>query len=587
MMPTMKLSSRVKKPVLHLILSWSPDENPTPQQMITAMDLILKKVGLEDYQAIYVEHTEKHPHLHAAINRVGIDGKAWSMTAARERFQAAAKEISIDMGFREMEAGVDKDGMTSRDDDMTPKQRRIFENSGIPPNGESAARWRKRKEEAQRLSVRIGPDARKVIRNAQSWRDLHAQFFEHGWELREYKNPKNPHRTGLVFVDRATGEQCAASLLGSDYGRSKLVRHLGKFSPATGQDHDTTAHQRNPQSDSKRDATDSISRGNELYASYQRLRKSRIAERATLLERQRENERALREQARVTARGRRATLRSRCDGPLRKVAESLLALEVALERENIQREAVADRQRIRAEARSSSWIEFVTERATLGDEAALAALSKLKRREHIADQAQMHGEYIAPQLRSLDLLDGQVERGDVVYRWRDTNQIAFCDQGSTITFATDRDSTTAALKVAAAKWSGKVRLTGSRETNERVLAIAVDLGIHVSNLELQERQAELMAAKAEKEKPIEDRVAEMGYIAAPLDRGTVTGKVLAVDRKRGIVAIDAGRNAARLLQVGIAKASQVEPGIGTYKFAYTPDGWESTVTDHGMHIGRS
>ena len=88
------------------------------------------------------------------------------------------------------------------------------------------------------------------------------------------------------------------------------------------------------------------------------------------------------------------------------------------------------------------------------------------------------------------------------------------------------------------------------------------------------------------EKPLEERLADMGYAASPLDQGSITGQVLAVDRKRGIVAVDAGRKAARLLQVGIAKASQIEPGIGTVRFAFTPGGWESTTTDHGMNVGR-
>lgn len=68
-----------EKPVYTLSIAWHPTKNKRPSQaeMIAAGDEVLRALGLQDRQALMVEHTDRpHPHLHLIINRVSpADGK--------------------------------------------------------------------------------------------------------------------------------------------------------------------------------------------------------------------------------------------------------------------------------------------------------------------------------------------------------------------------------------------------------------------------------------------------------------------------------------------------------------------------------
>ncbi len=72
------------KPVYTLSLAWHPskDHTPTPSEMLQAADEVLKTLGLEDHQALIVQHTDTaHPHVHLIVNRVSpINGKYASVS---------------------------------------------------------------------------------------------------------------------------------------------------------------------------------------------------------------------------------------------------------------------------------------------------------------------------------------------------------------------------------------------------------------------------------------------------------------------------------------------------------------------------
>lgn len=71
------------KPVYTLSIAWHPTKNRTPTKadMLQAADEVLKALGLQDRQALIVEHTDtKHPHVHLIVNRVSpINGKYASL----------------------------------------------------------------------------------------------------------------------------------------------------------------------------------------------------------------------------------------------------------------------------------------------------------------------------------------------------------------------------------------------------------------------------------------------------------------------------------------------------------------------------
>ncbi|MEM9374642.1 MAG: relaxase/mobilization nuclease domain-containing protein [Pseudomonadota bacterium] len=66
--------------VLHLTLSWHPEQDPSKDEMIAAGEGALEALGAEDRQTLMVCHNdEDHPHLHLLINRVSPqDGRMLS-----------------------------------------------------------------------------------------------------------------------------------------------------------------------------------------------------------------------------------------------------------------------------------------------------------------------------------------------------------------------------------------------------------------------------------------------------------------------------------------------------------------------------
>ena len=64
----------------HFSLSWAPGERPDRGGMLDAARSSLKSLGMDDRQAVIVEHTDrKHRHVHVVVNRVSAeDGRAAS-----------------------------------------------------------------------------------------------------------------------------------------------------------------------------------------------------------------------------------------------------------------------------------------------------------------------------------------------------------------------------------------------------------------------------------------------------------------------------------------------------------------------------
>lgn len=228
---------------------------------------------------------------------------------------------------------------------------------------------------------------------------------------------------------------------------------------------------------------------------------------------ERERSHAISEEKRLS----RAELQE--SGVAANVASSLVAMTAAQRRDELQETIAREREALRAaaqEQRAATWREFVTERATVGDEAAISALRGLRyreqRRERDLEPAPRdvvhelrHNELRGPEqarqhdplVRELKDLDYTVARnGDVAYHWKFDRREAFRDTGDRVRMHdTSNDSLDAALKIAREKWGTKITVQGSVEFKERALERAVGLGLHVANTELQNRQRQLIVER--------------------------------------------------------------------------------------------
>ncbi|MBX9651056.1 MAG: relaxase/mobilization nuclease domain-containing protein [Xanthobacteraceae bacterium] len=104
------LKPKVADPVCHIVISWAADENPNVAQQLQAGHEVLKALKFDNHQYVLVVHTEeknglapgpngRHYELHAAVNRVALDGSVNNLSWSYAVAECAAADISRRMGF--------------------------------------------------------------------------------------------------------------------------------------------------------------------------------------------------------------------------------------------------------------------------------------------------------------------------------------------------------------------------------------------------------------------------------------------------------------------------------------------------------
>lgn len=97
---------RVKKPVLHIQISFHPDEKLTKELSKKSVDSILKGIGVQkdNHQYVVVQHRDKeHDHYHVVINRVGMDASLLNDHRILDRLQVACDKTELEYGLRKTE----------------------------------------------------------------------------------------------------------------------------------------------------------------------------------------------------------------------------------------------------------------------------------------------------------------------------------------------------------------------------------------------------------------------------------------------------------------------------------------------------
>lgn len=95
-----KTGARCRNPVYTLSLSWHPEENPEPQEMIAAGQGALAVLGLKDHETLMVSHTdEAHPHIHLIVNLINPEnGKVRQLGYSRKKLSEWAEEYERENG---------------------------------------------------------------------------------------------------------------------------------------------------------------------------------------------------------------------------------------------------------------------------------------------------------------------------------------------------------------------------------------------------------------------------------------------------------------------------------------------------------
>ena len=93
----------IRKPVLHMVVAWHPDDEVDDATMEAVGDRLLDAMGVdrENHQHIYVRHNDTgHPHMHVVANRVAIDGTVYQdKNFPGRKARAEAEILEDEYGF--------------------------------------------------------------------------------------------------------------------------------------------------------------------------------------------------------------------------------------------------------------------------------------------------------------------------------------------------------------------------------------------------------------------------------------------------------------------------------------------------------
>ena len=119
-----------KAPVLHLSLSWHPDEQPTPEHMKEAARSALKALGLQEHQVLLVAHKdEPQQHVHLLINTVHPHtGKTVDLKYSKEALSRWAEAYEREHGSIRCEERVKNNARREelRQDRQSTRQQQDF-----------------------------------------------------------------------------------------------------------------------------------------------------------------------------------------------------------------------------------------------------------------------------------------------------------------------------------------------------------------------------------------------------------------------------------------------------------------------------
>jgi len=528
------LNPRVKEPLYHMVISWLPGENPDSAEAFASVEHTLHALGFEGHQFVAAVHRDTdNVHVHVMVNRI-------SPTSLRA--VAPANDYYVmDRCMRELEIRF------GRGHAPGPYVVEVRNGQTVVVRAKGSDRPEqprppKRPQGAERMEVFAGEEsfftyvrgeprkaAMALLKDPHlTWEKLHQGLATYGIELR-------PKGRGLAVY--AVGAPETTPVKGSDMHEqlsfARLEKRLGTYqSPVP------------PSAPKAAPVTDSYTSSRETEAVERRQprskrdpeqreawRQARAKARQDLKLRYRQyraNYKSPRlspedvklrfAEQRGEFKARRQAIRAGGASPIeRKVLYSLLALEAAKAKTELQQRIAKERAAVRANPanRRKTYREWVEEQAQLGEEAALAQLRGWHYAEQRAGKKQQDEQAVAQQYAGMTggliqesaihvtimgITAHDVRRdGSVVY-WHNDGR-SFIDHGQFVRMASNRDMDEhrilAALLFSRQKYGQGFELTGTNAFKARAIEIIVK---HQLDIRLRDPQqaAALRTAQAAK-----------------------------------------------------------------------------------------
>lgn len=234
---TSELSARVQKPFYHLVLSWHEHERPTDEQMVTAMEHLLQKLGLGEHQAVIGSHGDTlRQHIHAVINTVHpITGKVWSKSNDQQKAELACRQIEIDQGWTHDRGRfafevLEQDGkkivllLPDQEGWEQKKRNRLAGRRRHTPGHIAFQKHHGFEGFGQDIPPALRDRFEQIVAAAQDWNGLHEELRKIGLRYQKFGSGA---RIQLIGSDEYT----KASSFGQAFSIAKMQQRFGKFRP--------------------------------------------------------------------------------------------------------------------------------------------------------------------------------------------------------------------------------------------------------------------------------------------------------------------------------------------------------------------
>jgi len=203
----------VSKPAYHLMVSWSPNEQPTIDDQRETADRVLKKLGMEKNQAVIVGHNDTdQAHIHIVANKVS-GGKGVDLGNDWYKVQDELRAIEKEKGFKRVQGR------------LTQPEKEI-DYSRMKSDGQFHADSKANQgKEPLKSIVNKDKQWKKALRDevwqAENFTEANERLSGHGMQIRPKKN-------GAVLKHLHTGKEMKLSDLHRQFSRSKLEERFGE-----------------------------------------------------------------------------------------------------------------------------------------------------------------------------------------------------------------------------------------------------------------------------------------------------------------------------------------------------------------------
>ncbi|OJX92424.1 MAG: conjugal transfer protein TraI [Legionella sp. 40-6] len=474
----------------HMLISFAPGENPSPQVLREIEDRVALSIGFKEHQRIsVVHHDTDNLHIHVAMNK--IHPQTFNMIEpfrAYKIFAEVASQLEIELGLQIANHQTRKNRSENLADDME-------QHSGI----ESLINWMKR-------------HCKEKIEAARSWEEIHRILAEHGLMIRAKAN-------GFVFCN-AQGMTVKASSISRGFSKKNLESKLGSFVPSYSEGAPPASNVYRYEPLNKKVL------GSALYAKYLHEKSHNKHFISGKLKNLREARAKLIEKAKKRGRIKRATLKlmNLCKVQ-KKFLYSHINKTLLNEIENIRKNYAKERSRLLNSYQNKTWADWLKQKAQSGDQDALVAM-RYRNRKNKHDYTISGADSVFTPF-NFGPIDSVTKEGTEIYKKdnsviRDNGKEIIISKGGSI------PALKRALEMARKRYGDCISVNGSPLFKKIILQIVIQyqMPITFADLDLENQRQKL---NFEKEKShVQSRANRQSYRGRTSGdheaAGTATGK---------------------------------------------------------------